>query len=80
VFFGSEEKDDKSVKLIDWHSKEMKYHIQHNDHYKDKFSLRLMKGRYLVQCSEKEDYQEIKLIDYHLTLDDGYLHMLLHLN
>jgi hypothetical protein len=39
-----------------------------------------MKRRYLVQYSDKKTNVQIKLLDYHLTFRDGYLHMLLHLN
>lgn len=36
--------------------------------------------RYLVQYSDKDNDVDIKLIDFQLTKDDDYLHLLLHLN
>jgi hypothetical protein len=62
--------------LIDWHHNEAIEDLMYN---LDEFSPRLVKGKYLVQFRDKGDGVEIKLIDY-LTIDNYYLHMLLHLN
>jgi hypothetical protein len=48
----------------------------------ENLSSRLMKGRCLVHYNvrDRDSSLEIKLMDYQLTLEDGYLDMLLHLN
>jgi hypothetical protein len=68
------------IKLIDWRSKEMICYVQYHNS-KERFSTRLAKGRYLLQYSDGDETNvEIKMIDYQLTMDDGYLHLLEHLN
>jgi hypothetical protein len=64
--------------LIDWHQKAVvaNFHLSWNE----RLSPRLKKGRFFVQYNGKDNYVQIKQIDYQLTLGDGYLHMLLHLN